>query len=134
MMNKNSLKLVIFAVVLLLGSCGSNPTSTVKFGPSGTTSPGGFTFDMTLSQTIISSGGIINIKVHVITPGGGGAANVPVFFGGDIVAPSVPFVTDSQGNVYATLTTNTLITAGRTGLLTATVEDQTVNGEYQVKP
>lgn len=85
MMKKTSLASLVFAVALLLGACGKNPNSSVTFGPSSRTSPSGFTFDLELSQTVISSlatGGVIQIRVHVWTDGGGGAVNVPVFFGG----------------------------------------------------
>ncbi|MBI3580908.1 MAG: hypothetical protein HY098_02330 [Nitrospinae bacterium] len=137
MMKKTSLASLVFAVALLLGACGKNPNSSVTFGPSSKTSPSGYTFDVELSQTVISalsSGGVIHIRVHVWTDGGGAAVNVPIFIGGDVTAPTASFVTDSQGFEYIMLTSTTNVTAGHTGRVTITVENQTVMGAYQVVP
>ncbi len=137
MMKKNSLAPFVLAVALLLGACGSNPNSSVLFGPSDKTSPSGYYFSLRLSQTVLSAtttSPTIIATVHVYfannVPTG---VAVPVYFGGDITAPSTVPTTDPATGLVTVAIVATSVTPGSTGVINVTVEDQTVQGKFQVQ-
>jgi hypothetical protein len=137
MMKKNSLAPLVVAVALLLGACGSNPNSAVKFGPSPQTSPSGYFFTLTLSQTVLSAtttSPTIIATVHVYVGNGGSpGVAVPLYFGGDITAPSTIPTTDPATGLATVALVATSVTPGSTGVINVTVENQTVQGKFQVQ-
>ncbi len=137
MMKKNSLASLVFAVALLLGACGSNPNSSVTFGPSSKTSPSGYYFSLTLSQTVLSAttlSPVIVATVHVYVGNGASpGVAVPVYFGGDITVPSTIPTTDPATGLATVAILLTGVTPGSTGVINVTVENQTVQGKFQVQ-
>lgn len=136
MMKKYSLKPLILAVALLLGSCGANPNSSVRFGPSDTTMAGN-KFDLTVIQTVTTAPNIF-VQVHVWNASSGAPTfGATVNFGGDIAVPS-PYTTDANGLVFLPIKINATIgiiaNSVSTGTVTATVDDKTVQGAFQFRP
>jgi hypothetical protein len=131
MMKYNRLKLFIVAVAVLLGSCGGPSTTSKTFGPSEKTLSG-YNFTLALAQTVLQ-GPNVELVVHVYS--GESTSPAPdgtiVNIAGDVIIPA-PQSTVS-GLVHVTVAWQNTLKPGSIGYVTATVEDKTVQGVFEIK-
>lgn len=139
---KKPLLIASLVIVAALSACGDfdgDYSQSNKVGPKGPTIPSGYYFDLTLSPSVVQSGGdtdsTISITTHVWDANGVGVANVAINYGGDFEnGNSVVGATDSNGYDTTILTVSGILEVANRKYITITVEDTTLSASYRTIP